>query len=104
MNSNAMLSWLIVIAICSLAVYRLSELVTIDEIAQPVRELMGVYALGENGRPVTFTGKLFECPYCLGIWFAFLCALFFDRSITFPLTWFAIAGGQAYLQTTGGRQ
>jgi hypothetical protein len=94
---------LIEIIVSALAVFRFAELLAIDEITLPLRERLGVYDLGENGKPKTFIGKLFECPYCLAIWLSFICALYFDRSLTLPLTWFAIAGGQAFLQTLGGR-
>lgn len=93
----------LLLVVSAFAVYRIAELLAIDEIVLPVRERLGVYDLGENGKPKTFIGKLLECPYCLGIWLAFPCALWLDHTLTMPLTWFAIAGGQAFLQTIGGR-
>lgn len=98
-----MIDWLIEIIICAFVVFRLAELLARDEIAFKVREWAGVYELGENGEPVSFLGKLFSCPYCLGVWFAFMCALWFDPSKTIVITWLAIAGMQAFLQTIGGR-
>lgn len=99
-----MIEWLIAIVVSAFACFRFAELIAVDRIAKPLRERMGVYDLGENGEPKTMLGYLFSCPYCLGIYPAFLCALCFDRSPTFPITWLAIAGGQVFLQTVGGRQ
>lgn len=95
---------MIELVLCAFAVFRFAELLAIDDITLPLREKLGVYDLGENGKPKTFIGQLFSCSYCLGVWLSFPCALWFDHTLTMPLTWFAIAGGQAFLQTIGGRQ
>lgn len=97
-----------IIAIAAFACFRAAELIVKDDgpfdCFLKFRTLMGVYTLGADGRPASVLGKLFSCPYCVGVWLALGCAIGlapFDWQ--FPLYWFAIAGGQAFLQTIGGR-
>lgn len=43
--------------------------------------------------------KLVSCPYCVGIWLALPLAFWcIDIGLGIFLVWFAIAGGQAFLQ------
>lgn len=99
--------WLLFV-LAVFACFRLAELVVVD--GGPYGALLkfrtwaGVYDLDEDGEPKGNAGKLFSCPYCVGMYFAFVAALIiapFDWRLV--LCWFAIAGGQAFLQSIGGR-
>lgn len=97
--------------VAAFATFRLAELLCIDDgpgdVFFRLRVRLGVYDLveiGDDRKPATWHGRLFACPWCLGMWIALLLAVVFDRSVLLPVTWFAIAGGQALLQAIGGRQ
>lgn len=99
---------MIELALAVFAVYRVAELIVIDDGPSDVfkrwRVWVGVYSLGEDGRPNTNAGRFFSCPYCVGIQIAFFVALIvapFDWRLV--LYWLGIAGTQAFLQTVGGR-
>jgi hypothetical protein len=89
------------------ACYRLSELITIDDgpgdMFLRLRAWFGAYNLGEDGQPSTSIGRVIICQYCVGIWIAAALSFLFPVSLMTPLYWFAIAGGQAFLQSVGGR-
>lgn len=92
-----------------LAVFRAAEMIAVDDgpfdIFANIRILVGCYDFNETGRAKTNLGRLLGCPYCVGVWLAFIAALIiapFDFHL--PLYWFAIAGGQAFIQTIGGRK
>jgi hypothetical protein len=100
---------MIEIALACLAVFRTAELVTVDagprDLFLRFRIWAGVFDLGEDGRPKTNAGRLFECPYCIGMYLAFVAALIiapFDWHLIFY--WLGLAGGQAFLQSVGGRK
>lgn len=95
-----------------LACYRLARFLTIDEgpfgIFDWLRDWAGVNrritynALTENeyNEPSSETGKLFDCPHCIGVW----CAVFLAMLVVCPTTagdvllvWLAISGGQSWL-------
>lgn len=114
-ESNVLLnlSQLIRIVLAILAAYRLALMVATEDgpadIFYRLRDLMGVYrrvtynALTdeEYSEPSTSVGKLFECPYCLGMWFALAMALLVlcpSWAGDYLLLAFGIAGGQAWLQ------
>ena len=95
--------------LAAFACFRLAELITIDDGPGDVflwmRAKLGAYNYGEDGRADTSIGRAITCPYCIGIWLSALVAL-----VVAPLDWrlllwwFAIAGGQAALQSAWGRQ
>lgn len=95
--------------LAAFAVYRLSQLVAEDEgpadLILKIRTWAGCYDRGEDGRPRTSLGRLLECPYCLGVWFA-LAALAVVLVPTLIgdclLAWWGLAGVQAYLEDNGG--
>lgn len=93
------------VALGILACYRLTQLITIDDgpfnAFTQLRTLAGVYDRGSNGRPKRMLGKLYGCPWCMGVWVAvvvtyFVVHSFFVTDIIMLIL--AIAGGQAYLQ------
>lgn len=99
--------WLLFV-LAVFACFRLAELAVVDngpfDVFKRFRAWVGVYDLDENGEPYTNAGKLFACPYCMGVYFALLLTLIiapFDWRLV--LCWFGIAGGQAFLQSIGGR-
>lgn len=103
-----MLEHLIEIILAAFATFRVAEMISIDEGALSVflkfRIAVGVYDIGENGEPRTNAARLVNCPYCVGVWIAFIMALCIDLTQTFLLTWLAICGMQAFVQTIGGRK
>lgn len=94
--------------VAALACFRLAEMVALDDgpfdLFLRLRIVAGVYDRDASGRSQTNVGRLFACPYCLGVWFAAGLAVWLDLSLTFPVTWFALAGTQALFQSIGGRQ
>lgn len=98
------------LVLAAFALFRLAELFAIDEgpgeVFLRLRIVLGVYDRTENGRARTGLGRLFGCPYCLGVW----CALPVLALVLVPtglgdvvLLWLALCGMQALLQTVGGR-
>jgi hypothetical protein len=87
------------------ACYRLTQLITIDDgplnIFVWLRTAAGVYDRGSTGRPQRMLGKLYGCPWCIGVWVALAITYFVLNSFLVSdlfLLILAIAGGQAYLQ------
>lgn len=82
------------------ATFRLARLVAWDKVFDPLRRNLGIRASGSKFW--RFFADLAHCPYCLGIWFALLCAeLLWTIEMTpqqFILTWLGIAGCQFILQ------
>jgi hypothetical protein len=84
--------------------YRLSRLVSQDEIFKPIRAAIGKAASGKGeNHPAYWLAELVYCPYCLGVWFAVILAWLTRKGKFHPsafiLRTFAIAGGQAWLQS-----
>lgn len=98
---------MIELALAVFAVFRVAELIAIDEgpgdVLLKFRVWAGAYTLGEDGRPSS-VGRLVSCPYCIGIYLAFIAALVVaPHDWRLILYWLGIAGAQAFLQTVGGR-
>ncbi len=78
-----------------LVTYRLSLLITWDTILNTPRNYLGTHS---NDFIRRYLGFLVNCSYCIGIWIALILAI-----IYYPDSWllmtFAIAGGQAFLQS-----
>ena len=94
----------------ALAVYRLSQLVALDDGPWDwllrFRTWAGCYDRGENGEPMTTWGKLFECPYCLAVWFALpVLILVLTASVVgdMLLAWWGLAGAQALMEGRDGK-
>lgn len=99
-----MSEWVRVI-LAALSVYRLAQLVTIDDGPHDVfrnwRARAGSYDYGEDGRPKTNWGRLWACPYCVGLY----AALFVAPLVVWPtavcdygLVILGLAGAQTLLQ------
>ena len=62
-----------------LACYRLARLITKEagpfDVFHYLRSAVGVYDYGADGRPQSTLGKLFDCPYCTGVWVALILAI-----------------------------
>lgn len=96
---------LLLLALAIFANYRLAELVAIDTIFEPLRLSIGKRVDPMKHDSVWYAAELVNCPYCLGIWFAFIFALLIAHGILYViLTWLAIAGAQAFLESVGSRQ
>ena len=87
------------------ACYRLTQLITIDdgplEVFKWLRVMAGVYDRGPKGHPQRMLGKLYGCPWCIGVWVALVITYFVLNSFIVSdilMLILAIAGGQAYLQ------
>jgi hypothetical protein len=91
-------------------VYRLSQLIALDEICEPIRTYLAKRA-NEN-KLYNWIATLVHCPHCMGIWFAIPAALFFvltssimifytnvSAIIMVSVTWLGIAGAQSFLQS-----
>lgn len=74
-------------ALSSLAVYRLSRMITDEE---------GPFALftklRELAKPDTWLGRGLECIMCVSVWVALPVALWIDWSLRWWLTWLALSG------------
>jgi len=92
----------------SFACYRLAQLIAVDDgpwcVFSRLRSWAGRCAAAEQGRGVQNGAccqfaNLLDCPFCLGIWFAFALAFLVAWNVgSFILLWFGIAGVQAFLQ------
>lgn len=97
---SPMLLWVLL----TLAVYRLAELLSVDTIFEPLRRFLGRFALKQRSFG-WYLSEWIHCPYCTGVWFAFIAAFALQPvSIwMFLVYWLSIAGGQALLESIGGR-
>lgn len=94
--------------LAALACFRVTELLVVDDgpgdIFLKLRERVGVYDSGIDDRPRTQLGRIFECPFCLGLWLALPLALWtVGLSPEVVVAWPAIAGAQSVLQKLAGR-
>jgi len=92
--------------IAGLALYRLAQLIVYDDgpwdFIQNIRAWLGVYDYNQNGKPKTMIGKLFACPYCVGVWLTlptFLAVFYPILIIDIIFILGGLAGGQAFLQS-----
>lgn len=89
-----------------LVCYRLADLLAYDEgpfsVFKRLRVWLGAYDYGPNGEAQTILGRFVSCPYCLGVWIALPLAIWASLDYWW-LWWFAIAGGQSFLQSMGNR-
>lgn len=86
------------LVMAALADYRLSVLVSKDQITEPLRAAIGQKA--SEGGLWKFAADLVTCPYCLGVWFAafiYLLSRYHLGRVLIDI--FAIAGLQDYLQS-----
>ena len=74
---------MIELAVDALATYRLTRLVVVDTITEPLRERV------PEG---TFVGRLIDCPWCVGVWVGMGVAL---ARHAFPRQWEPVARGLA---------
>lgn len=86
-----------------LACYRLTRLITREagpfDVFHRLRSAVGAYDYGADGRPQSTLGKLFDCPYCAGVWVALLILLCPEWQVKkILISWLAVAGAQAALQ------
>jgi hypothetical protein len=86
-----------------LACYRLARLITKEagpfDVFHHLRSAVGVYDYGADGRSQSTLNKLFDCPYCTGVWVALLLTLCPEWQVKkFIVSWLAVAGFQAALQ------
>lgn len=92
------------------AVYRVSQLIALDETSESLRTYFAKRA--NKNKLNNWIATLIHCPHCLGIWFAIPAALFFTLTssvmifytnvsamIMFSVTWLGIAGVQSFLQS-----
>jgi len=93
----------------ALAVFRLALLLTREDgpfdLFYKLRLQLGAYDYGEDGEPRTQAGKIFSCPYCVGVWLSALAVLVLILSPTLSLNgvwilvvWLALAGIQTLFQ------
>ncbi len=73
--------------LASLAVYRLSRMLTDEEGPFMVFTKLRGLAPTEN-----WIGRGLECILCMSVWVAFIAALYIDLTWTLPLTWLALSG------------
>lgn len=88
---------LLALALAELAVFRLSRVVAVDGICDGFRREAGRRSNGS--RLWKWIADLIHCPFCLGVWFAILPAVYFAASPTeFVLYWLGLAGGQTLME------
>jgi hypothetical protein len=82
----------------SLATYRLVRLFTYDSVTEHFREYLKKFERG-LGRELF---ELFDCPWCVGVWMAFLLSFFYFISplAFFPIVILAAAGAGSFIQIT----
>lgn len=105
---NDILSPAIRLGLAILVSYRITDLIVLDDgpfdIFKKIREEIGKFAaIHKSARGL---GKLINCPFCLGVWISGLSSLL----VFFPsipgdifLIVIGIAGGQALMDSVGGR-
>jgi hypothetical protein len=71
-------------ALMSLAIFRLVRLFTYDNITAFVRDWFNGCRPGSCGDTL---GVLINCPWCMGLWFAFFVPFFYYAT---PYAWFVI--------------
>lgn len=86
-----------------LACYRLARLITKEagpfDMFHHLRSAAGVYDYGADGRPQSTLGKLFDCPYCTGVWVALILVLLPRCKVQkLFVSWLAVCGVQTALQ------
>lgn len=83
----------------ALVVYRLAELIAIDQISQPIRAWVGRKA--SVSKVWKFIADLIHCPFCLGIWLAFPAAFLLQPIdfVWFFVYWISLAGAQTFLES-----
>ncbi len=96
---NEWLNFILLTFVC----YRLAQLVTLDEgpfgIFQKIRVKAGTYDNDDDGQAAMGLGRVMSCPYCLGVWIALPLSVYaVGINWQIFIWWFAIAGGQAFLQ------
>lgn len=94
---------LVAILVSGLAVYRIAQLVSLDDgplqIFAKIRLFFGKRAKPRNAAWHVAEGL--NCPYCVAVWVSFPAALYLEHANfwEFLVTWGAIAGVQAFLQS-----
>lgn len=76
----------LILLLASLAVYRLSRMLSDEE--GPFMVFSKVRGLA---KPDTWIGRGLECIMCLSVWVALPIALYIDLTWTWPLTWLALS-------------
>lgn len=100
------IEWLVM---CALATYRMSQLLAVDEgpygVFAEIRDYARVMYAKDSSKLWYNISTLIECPYCNGVWFGAMCALFVLSGV-YALQAFvfvmAIAGGQSVIQDVKG--
>jgi hypothetical protein len=99
------LNTLATILILGFAVYRISRVLPVDEIAEPLRVRIELFTYPERELSTKATarrlwlGRLASCPVCLGWWVSALAVLFYSLVVVgdwmgwaFLIFWPATAG------------
>lgn len=97
--------------LAAFAAYRLSELFSIDDgpfyVFRRLRRWFGQMAAGESVTSIRYSlAQLFECPFCIGVWFAAILTIPVMLPTVYTdaiLIWLAIAGFQTMLETFAKR-
>lgn len=87
------------------AIYRLAQLIALDngpdKIFYNLRTITKEQSDIHGGRWENFDEAI-NCPYCLGVWFAFVTVFIVKyptKAGDFVLYWMGLAGMQAFLQS-----
>ncbi len=96
---------ILTVLIAILATYRVAQFITYDNapfnLMDKFRCYLGVKAAGAKKYGIWWSlAELVNCPFCNGLWISLLFTLIlFGFQPISILTWFAIAGGQAWLES-----
>ena len=101
---TSLIDRLILIIFCSFGVYRISQLLVLDDgpfqLFKRFRRYLGIIAAEEPGPGLKWSiAELFRCTFCIGFWLALIPAAMFAHNVAeFIAIWFGVAGIQTYLQ------
>ncbi len=85
----------------SIATFRLIHLVVYDSITNFIRDFFGEFEKG----PAKSISNLIHCPWCTGIWAAFIIIFFYFLTsfAWYPILIIAVAGIGTFIQITANR-
>ena len=95
--------WLRLIT-AAVATWRLSSLFVHEDgpgdVFRKIRDVFGVYILGDDDRPVSQLGRLLACVWCLSVWIALVMTVVMLMPIWFVMIPFALSAIAIWIEHT----